>query len=189
MNLQEIETLIRKYEAGETSLAEEKLLRGFLTGDGVPAHLKSFRDMFFFFDKESGKSLPGESFDEKILNEIEKGKVVLLRQQRNRLFYPVAGIAATVIILIGLFFHFEGSRQPRIIDTYSNPQAAYAEARKALLIVSANLNEGVGKVANVAEFNDGLKNLNNISTFETGVESLEKITIMENSTKTITLKQ
>ncbi len=190
MNLQEIDKLILKYESGETTLAEELVLHDFFTGDGVPSHLKSYREMFGFFDKEAGRSLSDESFDEKILNEIEKGKVIPIAQSKNRIIYSIAGIAATIIIMIGLFFQFgeNQSNQALVSDTYNDPQVAYAEARKALMIVSVNLNEGVGKLSDVSEFNDGLSNLNNISTFETGVESLEKISILEDSKKIITFK-
>ena len=190
MNLQEIEKLIRKYENGETSLEEERLLREFFSREGVPVHLNGYCEMFGFFDEEAGRTISAD-FDEKFLNEIEKGKVIPITRKRGKMTYSLIGIAATVVILIGLFFQFgqNNDNQPLINDTYNDPQVAYAQARKALMMVSSNLNEGVGKLSDVSEFNNGLSNLNEISTFETGVKNLEKISIMDNSTKMITLKQ
>ncbi len=190
MNLQEIDKLILKYEKGETSLEEESLLRDFFSGEGIPVHLKSYREMFGFFDDEAGRTVSAD-FDANFLNEIENGKVIPITKNRGKMTYSLIGIAATIVILIGLFFQFgnNNNNQSLINDTYDDPQIAYMQARKALMAVSANLNEGVGKLSNVSEFNDGLSNLNEISTFETGVQSLEKISIMEKSKKMITLKQ
>jgi hypothetical protein len=189
MNLQEIDKLILKYEKGETSLEEERLLRNFFSGEGVPVHLKSYREMFGFFDDEAGRTVSAD-FDEKFLNEIEEGKVIPITKNRGKMTYSLIGIAATIVILIGLFFQFgqNSNNQSLINDTYNDPQIAYIQARKALMAVSANLNEGVEKLSDVSEFNDGLSNLNEISTFETGVKNLEKISIMENSKKLITSK-
>ncbi len=189
MNLQEINKLILKYEKGETSLEEERSLRDFFSGEGVPAHLSSYREMFGFFDDEAGRTVSAD-FDEKFFDEIEKGKVIPITRQRGKVTYSLIGIAATIVILIGLFFQFgQNNNQSLINDTYDDPQVAYIQARKALMAVSANLNEGIGKLSDVSEFNDGLSNLNEISTFETGVKNLEKISIMENSKKLITSKQ
>jgi len=191
MNLQEIDNLIIKYEDGETSLYEERLLHDFFKGENVPAHLKSYREMFLFYNLETQRSVSGESLDEKILNELEKGTIIPFSQSKKKIFYSIAGIAATIIILIGLFFQFgiKNNAQITVTDTYNNPELAYLQARRALMMVSKNLNEGLGKMADVSEFNNGLSNLNNISTFETGVQNLEKISIIEKSKKMITLKQ
>ena len=191
MNLQEIEKLIRKYEDGETSLAEEQSLRDFFSGENIPVHLKSYRDMFLFFDEESGRAVLGDDFDKKIIKEIEKGKVIPMTHSRRKMIYSLTGIAASIIIMIGLFFQFgqNYNNQQLVTDTYNDPQIAYEQARKALMLVSSNLNEGMGELSNVSEFNDGLSNLNEISTFETGVKSLTKLSVMENSKKVITLKQ
>ena len=59
------------------------------------------------------------------------------------------GIAATAALLIGLAFSFTGS--PRLKDTYDDPLLAYAEAEKALALISDAMSGGVRKTAEAVE--------------------------------------
>jgi hypothetical protein len=52
MNFNSINGLIEKYFAGETSLEEEKILRGYFNGADVDARLASYMPLFQFFEKE-----------------------------------------------------------------------------------------------------------------------------------------
>ena len=59
------------------------------------------------------------------------------------------GIAAAAVILIGLAFSFTGS--PRLKDTYDDPLLAYAEAEKALALISDAMSGGARKTAEAVE--------------------------------------
>jgi len=188
MNLQRIEQLIEKYEIGETSVKEEAELKKFFVRENIPFHLRSYKDLFTFFDSSANEELPDMDFDDKILKAISDDKIIPISHRRNRSIYMIAGIAASIIILIGLFFQF-GLNKPSYEDTFDDPLLAYAETKKVLLMVSGNLNSGTNELQKVSEFNEGLNELSKISNFETGMKNLEKISILDKSKKIITSKK
>lgn len=60
MELQEIEILLDKYLAGETSLKEEVRLKEFFKNHpNVPEHLKEYQALFSFFESEQEKTYEG----------------------------------------------------------------------------------------------------------------------------------
>lgn len=188
MNLQRIEQLIEKYESGKTSSKEETELKEFFSRENVPFHLRSYKDLFTFFDTSAKEELPDKEFDDRILKAISNDKIIPISNRRTRSIYLITGIAASIIILIGLYFQF-GLNQPSFEDTYDDPMLAYAETKKVLLMVSGNLNSGTNELQKVSEFNKGLNELDRISTFETGMKNLEKISILDKSKKIITSKK
>lgn len=188
MNLRKIEQLIEKYERGETSVREETELKKFFTEENVPLALKSYKDLFTFFDSSANEELPDQEFDDKILKAISEDKTIPISSRIKKSVYIIAGIAASIIILIGLYFQF-GLNQPSFEDTYDDPLLAYAETKKVLLMVSGKLNSGTNELQKVSEFNKGLSELDRISTFETGMKNLEKISILDKSKKIITSKK
>eukprot|EP00825_Cyclidium_porcatum_P005505 TRINITY_DN12685_c0_g1_i1.p1 TRINITY_DN12685_c0_g1~~TRINITY_DN12685_c0_g1_i1.p1 ORF type:complete len:394 (-),score=47.96 TRINITY_DN12685_c0_g1_i1:599-1780(-) len=71
--------------------------------------------------------------------------------QKRRItnWHWISGIAAGLFLILsmGLYTHLE-QQEPVLTDTYSNPNDAYKEAQKALLLVSDNLNKGVSELEN-----------------------------------------
>lgn len=59
------------------------------------------------------------------------------------------GIAAAAALLIGLAFSFTGG--PRLKDTYDDPLLAYAEAEKALALISDVMSGGARKTVEAVE--------------------------------------
>lgn len=55
ISLQEAEKLIEKYYEGETSVAEENLLREYFSGKNVPAKFEAEKAIFGYFEKEKKK--------------------------------------------------------------------------------------------------------------------------------------
>ncbi|HHT52797.1 MAG: hypothetical protein PHR19_03605 [Bacteroidales bacterium] len=52
ISLQEVEKLIERYYEGETSVAEENLLREYLSGKNVPAQFETEKAIFGYFESE-----------------------------------------------------------------------------------------------------------------------------------------
>lgn len=86
-----IEELLIKYFEGETTCEEERELRHFFTQGIVPEHLKEHRPLFAFLEKENRQA---DHTSKKPL----KHKINL----RRRLVYAMGGIAAGVLLLIGI---------------------------------------------------------------------------------------
>lgn len=186
MNLQKIEELIAKYEQGDTSLEEEKILTDFFRDESVPYHLRTYKDMFGFMDSSKQEELQDIDFDEKVLAAISNVEFEPKSRPKRIKLYSALAVAASIVILIGLYFQFGQMNQ--VQDTYEDPLLAYAETKKILMKVSGNLNSGVDELKNVSEFNDGFTELNKISTFDQGMKNLEKISMLEETKELITTK-
>lgn len=81
---------------------------------------------------------------------------------RRRTLYWLSGIAASILLCIGLF-QYEASYQAhyRLSDTYTNPEDAAVAAGKALLLLSQNLNKGISQVDNAGQEIDKVNNILN----------------------------
>lgn len=187
MNLQKIEHLIEKYENGETTIEEEHQLKTFFTTEEVPIHLQSYSDIFTFFEISGNVEINNPDFDEDFFKAIDADKVVPIASPKRRKKYTLLSMAATILLLLGLYFRY-GATETMYQDTFDDPELAYAETKKVLMLVAGNLNHGVNELQNISEFNSGLKNLNTLSTFETGMNNLEKISILDKSKEIITSK-
>jgi hypothetical protein len=186
MNLQKIETLIGKYERGETTLEEELELKIFFAKENVPLHLAGYRELFSFYRKAAEVEMPDPDFDRRILEHITGGQPAKSSGKKPRRLYPALAAAASIVVLFGLYFLLsDNSRQQ---DTFDDPALAYAETKKILLQVSGNLNDGVEELGNIKEINKGLDDLGHISSFNEGMKSMKKISVLDKSRDMITQK-
>ena len=156
MNSQRIEKILVKYFEGETSLSEERTLRGYFQQEDLPAHLIELKDQFELYNKESRATLP-DNFDDMLFKHIEKQE----RSKRNfRLttIYYISGVAATILILVTLFIRFD----PFASNTKYNAQdaeLAFNEASRILYFVSDKFNKGTNPLGKVARFDEGMNDL------------------------------
>ena len=141
MELQKIKDLLEKYEAGETSLAEEKKLREYFKRNEVPDSLKPYQIIFGFSEIESKKSYE---------REIE----LPANKQDNR--YLWTAIAASVILVVGLFFFQNKPLEMSDSDlgTIQDKEEALQKSMEALKMVSELMNEGKEDLIYLKEFNN-----------------------------------
>jgi hypothetical protein len=93
---QDIEKLLEKYYAGETTLEEEKQLRDFFRGTSLPAHLQNQAGLFRYF-AETRTEQPSLTFNKRLADQLgSEGRVRSLRTWSLR-------IAASVALLAGGF--------------------------------------------------------------------------------------
>lgn len=83
--MMDIDDLLTKYFEGETSTEEERRLRAFFASGKVPQRLSAYRPIFAFFDEE-----------------IEKRKREKTQTGRRQMLYWVSGIAAGLLLLLGI---------------------------------------------------------------------------------------
>lgn len=165
MNFKEIEELLRLYYEGNTTAEEERQLREYFLNEEVPPHLAVEADLFRGIAGNASEEIPDPDFEEKLFAKLEDKPVVHISVIRNR-YYSILGIAAGVLLLAGLFFTFsndfmmkQGNKQNR------DALAAYVQTKEVLLMVSANLNNGLDKIAPISKFNEGMQNAAMISAF------------------------
>ena len=143
MDYKKIKDLLDRYWEGETSLKEEKLLRTDFNSNQVAKELESFRPLFVYHKAQQAKTST-QSFEE-----LKRKPIV------HRLMPTWLTVAASILILfaVGTFYYMNDNRSDSTVfaegemakDTYKDPEAAYKEAKAALLLISKGLNKGMKK--------------------------------------------
>ena len=87
-------------------------------------------------------------------------------QNRSRFVY-ITGIAATILLLIGLFFTYRQDvfKGKQSVKNSFDRELAYTEASEALLIVSSNLNTGLKQVSRLQMVDKAMKNIQLFNKF------------------------
>lgn len=97
----DIQQLIERFFEGETSLEEEQRLYAFYSSHPkLPEELESYRDMFAGFD---AISFDTDAFDETSHDNTSSITVAPRTNVRRRLLYVLSGIAAAILLCIGIF--------------------------------------------------------------------------------------
>jgi len=139
MELNKLESLLKKYEEGNTTLAEEKQLQYYFSSAEIPAHLRSYKIIFAYSANEKNRTYPG--------------KPQLTPKKRQFLFI---GIAASILLAIGIFA-WQNNSQEEIpqhnLGTIEDPQEAYQKTKEALQMVAEVFNTGREDLEYLNEFN------------------------------------
>lgn len=141
----DIEKLLEKYWMCETTLEEEQELHRFFAEEEVPEKLQSYAELFLLQTEEKEESLD-DSFDERILELIAEEEAPV---RRRRILHPVWQIAASVVILLMLWFAIDmqlSKSDPWSRETYETPEQALAEINKVLSTVSGHIEKGQAMV-------------------------------------------
>lgn len=149
-----IEELLAKYWECETSLEEEKALREFFQGGQIPESLKETSALFQYFREQQKKALNDVTFEGQVMNHIKpvKSKGV------SRMLYNSMRIAAGLLVLMtAIWFVRTEIRKTipqEVIDTYDDPQLAFEETKKALLIISRSFGRAEEQAKKINVFNE-----------------------------------
>jgi hypothetical protein len=145
-----INEILERYWAGESSLEDEAMLREYFQHKSLPAAHERYRSLFGYFTQETNRQMPertDRSFDQpKPLPVAKVSRSRSLTHSLPRSLF-ITAIAASFALLISLSIFFTPQQQDKnhislTADTFDDPEEAYREARKALLMVSAQLNSG-----------------------------------------------
>ena len=123
MRAYKIDILIKKYLDAETTLAEESILRDYFNNNNVEEHLLPYKMMFAHFNIKETYTKP-----------IVKKSFGWIR------------IAASIVLLIGMYFGFETKQQYEM-------EIAYNETKEAFNLLGTNLNKGTKGLTYIGEFN------------------------------------
>ncbi len=140
MNTEELERLLGKYYKGESSIAEERTLRAFFSGDNIPEGYEAEKEIFGYYLDSVEVPEPSSDLDARIMAGIDKSELSASSGKFRKLIYPLISAAAVLLIITGSYFFFIHNSEP--IDTFSDPQLAYNETMKILMNVSVRLNDG-----------------------------------------------
>jgi cystathionine beta-lyase/cystathionine gamma-synthase len=158
MELKNIESLLEKYEEGQTSLQEEAQLKHYFTTETVAPHLEVYRSLFTYFvsDKQLSYQRP------------------LSATRHNSNKYRWFASAAVVTIMFSAFMTL--TSKDEFIKLSNEEQFAYNETLKAFDLISNQMHKGAVP----------LNALDMISTsFEQGQQNVVFLEEFNNSTNKI----
>lgn len=161
MDSKHIEDLLSKYWNCETSLEEEQQLREYFAQEEIPDALKEPAALFRYFHEQKKKSLDDPAFPEIPMEVTRKPS----RPKTMRLFYNTMRIAAGVIVLVvaGWYIRSEVRQETpqEIVDTYSDPQLAFEETKRALLMISKGFGTAEEQARKINMFNEAQQKIKN----------------------------
>lgn len=169
MDSKQLEQLLEKYWSCETSLEEEQHLREYFRGSEIPDAHRGTAELFRFLNEEKGKSL-NANFEKDVTKKLRQrhgGKIVSMVSYAN-----IARVAAGVLVLVvATYFIRQEVRKSypkELQDTYTDPQMAFEETKKALMMISGSFGKAKREAGKMKMFNDAEKK---IQTKEEGTKS------------------
>jgi hypothetical protein len=167
MDLHEIEKLLEKYWQAETSLEEEQKLREFFGGTNIPSSLKKEAGLFGFFQNEKEKTL-ATNFEGSVTKKLQtrrEGKVRIMISFGN-----MARIAAGIVVVVAATFlirqEIRKSYPKEIQDTYTDPQMAFEETKRALQMISNSFGKAKKEASKMQMLNEAEKKIQSKSPDE-----------------------
>ena len=153
MDSRRIEELLNKYWECETSLEEEQQLREFFNGTHVPEQFKEAAVLFRYFRENKKKSIADTGFENKITRKLQpsKSKIYHLTYNAMRI---AAGIAVLMVAVWFIKTEVRKSTPQEIVDTYDDPQLAFEETKKALLMISKGFGQAEEEAKKINLFNE-----------------------------------
>jgi hypothetical protein len=141
MESNKIEILLEKYFEGETSIAEENILKDYFSSSNIAPHLMEYQPLFGYFRDQK--------------DQIYTKEVVLLTKKRKVLWLS---IAASVVVLLGVgtigYFNSNPINNNSELGSYDDPEEAFEATQKALAMLSNNVNVGVQSVQYIQVYED-----------------------------------
>ncbi|GAA0871933.1 hypothetical protein GCM10009117_10790 [Gangjinia marincola] len=132
MELHKVKELLAKYEEGNTSLTEEKMLRSYFLSDHIAPEVSSYQPLFSFYDREGTQRY--------------EAKITVNRSS----YVKWIGIAASIIVILSLFLLNEfGTTND--LGTYEDPEIALKKTKEVLHLVGSFMNEGTEQLGYIKE--------------------------------------
>lgn len=155
MKEEKLKELIDKYYRGESSPGEEKTLIDYFSGDEIIPGYEVEKELFSGYRMLS-EALPGPSCDleQKILRSVDEYDQMPVRTFGRRFVIPLS-IAASLLIITGLYFFFNHRTEPS--DTFTDPVIAYAETMIILNEVSVKLNKGTESLQTIRKIDNATR--------------------------------
>lgn len=158
-----MDELKKKYWKGTSEVNEEQTLKKHAPKNEQP----QFEDEYFaYLEHKKNEKLNDPDFEKEILQQI-KGNQGVKRSLFQKINWQIA--AAIVLLLsigalvinrqMNLSDNTSATNQIVVEDTFEDPQLAYEETKKALLLISSKLNKGSELTTEFVKFSQLQENL------------------------------
>ena len=153
MDSKELERLLAKYWACETSLEEEQMLRDHFRKAPTADEIRDAAALFAYFDMQRQTELQDGNFEQSIAN-MPRAKTRSL----DRLIHGTLRIAAGIAVLVAAVWlvrsEIRRSTPQEMIEAYSDPELAFEETKRALLIISRGFGTAEEQARKLDLFNE-----------------------------------
>jgi len=180
-HMNSIEALLARYYRGETSIAEEGVLREFFATGDVPEHLAADAELFGFFRMQQEGGLP-DHLQHRLEDMIDGKTGRSITAFTKWRYYWISGAAAVILLLLALFLDSQIRKRPSLQatgDTFEDPYLAYAEAKRVLYFVSDKMNTGTEPLQNIKKLESGKQFVQPVFSIGTGLQKLEYFSTIE----------
>lgn len=148
MKTKDIEILLEKFYAGESSVDEEKKIAEFLFSEDLPEKFLPDRKVFEALN-ENGMDVPSDS-SQKIESLIDSfsEETSSRRPKIRSIKYWTVGIAASLALIfaVNMFQKSNKEETTLLVDTYETSDEAYKATMEALQLFSENFSKGTQAV-------------------------------------------
>ena len=153
MDLEIIEALLLKYDEGETTLEEERILEDFFRSGDVPAHLKADQDRFCYLT--DARTETSSLTMEDIMGHANASPITVNFPARRQYFRMITGVAAAVVVaVISLTVMKQVKQQEAETQKAEQEQVAYQQTKHALWLISSKLNKGNQHIVRLAKLSE-----------------------------------
>ena len=137
MELAKIEKLLDAYFEGNTSLAEEAILRDYFLQDEVAPHLAMYQPMF------AGLAAAKQEVSQREIH---------LPQRQFKMKNWWYGVAASVVIAIGVAGFVFSEPNNHLTKEEQEALVAFEKTREAMQLMSKNFNQGAEELTHISTF-------------------------------------
>jgi hypothetical protein len=153
MDSSKINKLLNKYWNCETSLEEEQQLQAYFREGNIPEQFRETAALFRYFDEHKKKTLTDVSFDREVLQKVKASK----KAKMATLVYNIMRIAAGIVVLMIAIWlvrmEVRKSTPQEMVDTYDDPNLAFEETKKALMMISKSFGTAEEQARKINLFN------------------------------------
>lgn len=160
MDSKNVEELLARYWNCETSLEEEQALREYFAQQGAEGSMKEVAAVFRYFGHERAQEMDEAGLEARLRNPVGVKQSRLVRVLHNSLRIA-AGI---VLLMVAVWFVRSEIRQStpqELVDTYSDPELAFEETKKALLMISQGFGTAEQQARKINLFNEARQQIQN----------------------------
>jgi hypothetical protein len=172
MEYNKIEEILNRYMEGESTLEEEALLKEYFSQPHLQERHREMKDLFLYLNISQKESAPPFDVTTELNTLIEKEWKSETRGRFKRIL-AWAGSAAAVLVLTFGIFRYTNKPEYVIKDTYKDPKLAYAETKRALMLVSRTMNHSTANLKYLSKVDESFGQMKKISKIDKVVNSVK----------------
>lgn len=167
MDSNRIAILLERYWNCVSTVEEEQELKAYFEQEEIAEEFKEVASLFNYYNKQRTLTLEDKGFDKRIIEKVSISREPKVRKLETN-FQNYMRVAAVIVIVItgSLVFRmgiWQGEKPPLVMveDTFTTPEEAYAETKKAFELIASKMNKGrteTEKIKVLSEAEDKIKN-------------------------------